>query len=1045
MAAITPSQVRVALITDLVDSTRLVAAIGDAAAHEWFGRHDRLARDLLARFGGLEIDKSDGFLLLFTDPAQAVGFALAYHQALRQLSVDSRQQWRARVGIQLGEVYLRENSADDIAHGAKPLEVEGLAKIIAARLMTLAQGGQTLLGPAAFDLAQSGGVTLPGHTLGWLAHGRYRIKGLDDPLAVFEVGVLGEAPLAPPPDSDKAHRDITEDERETLGWRPGPDLDVPGRPHWRLTKKLGAGGFGEVWLAEHAASGAQQVFKFCHDPERLRSLKREVTVFRLLREALGDRPDIARIIDWQFDRAPFFIESEYIPGGDLLAWADAQGGLAKAPIDERIAIAIQLADALGAAHSVGVLHKDIKPGNVLIRADGRGTPRAVLTDFGIGLVTDKTQLLAHGITVAGLTELLAPAATAGSQLYMAPELLEGKAATIQADLYALGVMLYELAAGEFKPLAPGWQRDIDCELLASDIADLVDGDPSRRPSSAAKVARDLRALPERRAQLAAERQAIADATATRLALAKSQRRRRWIGGVAAALALVSIAVGYSAMQAVQARDEAERRRGQAERLIGFMLDDFRKKLEPLGKLELLDAVGTEALNYFEQAGDETLSDEERHRRAQALYQIGEVRVQQGELEGAARALDQALVQYNALLASESQNREWLFGLGQTEFWRGMVEWRRGSPRTTLTHWQRYFGVAERLSILDPLEPRWRAEVAYGWSNIGSVQQALGQNGRALEAFQSLLGIFNDLVATYPDNIDYLAQTAIARNKISGVLRALGRPQDAIAEINNELAVRNEIMRRQPEHLPRRYEFAVALSFRARLRAWVADFDGAIPDYSVAIAALEELSIADPQNRVWARALAATKNQLAVVRLNNGDVKDLLSTINSVEDGIAEQVRNQPDYLPWRIQLAALRNTRARIMLEQSEQADALAVLTKARTDLVTGLSSAGDSQDLKKALIHNQLLRALCEIESGDSKGGQLTLMSFHKELLLDLKNDMDPEVAALLLHIERRAGTVPSEPLLKRLSETGYPQWTRLLSPRLRAIEVAALDQMRQ
>ncbi len=1045
MQSPTSTQIRTALVTDLVDSTRMVAAIGDVAAHALFGRHDRLARDLLRQHDGLEIDKSDGFLLLFEHPAQAVGFALAYHQALRALSIETGLQWRARVGIQLGQVYLRENSAEDTARGAKPLEVEGLAKVIAARLMSLAQGGQTLLGAGAFDLAQRSGITLPGQTLGWLAHGRYRVKGLDEPLAVYEVGVLGQAALSPPPDSEKARRDVTEDEQQTLGWRPGPDLPLPGRPHWRLARKLGAGGFGEVWLVVHDDSSAQRVVKFCHDPERLRSLKREVTVFRLLRESLGDRDDIARIIDWQFDHAPFFIESEFIAGGDLYAWAEALGGLHNAPIEQRIEIAAQIADALAAAHSVGVLHKDIKPGNVLIRDDrAGGIPHAVLTDFGIGLVTDKSQLLARGITMAGLTELIDVGPTAGSQLFMAPELLEGKAATTQADLYALGVMLYVLAAGEFKPLAPGWQRDIDCELLAQDIADLVDGDPGRRPASAARVARDLRALPERRARIAAERQTQRDADATRQALLRAQRRRRWAAGLAAALALVATAVGYSAWQALEARDEAELRRTQAERLIGFMLDDFRKKLEPLGRLDLLDAVGTEALAYFEHTGDQRLSDEERHRRAQTLYQLGEVRVQRGELDGAARALDQALSQYRALLAGQPEHREWLFGLGQTEYWRGLVEWRRGNQEATLGFWQQYFDVAQRLVALDPEVSRWRLELIHGWNNLGSVYQAMGRNDEALHAFTVQVSVIDalreqSLRTQDAEDIELLRLAATARNKLGSLLLAIGRPAAAMTEFDAELHLRDALLHREPGNLPLRYSAAIGLAFRGGLRLWLDEIDAARDDLSIAAEMLDQLSNSDLNNRNWARALAAARNTLGRVELLRGSPEATLRLTELAESSIEPLARSQPSYQPWHGTLSSIRATRALALLEMGQHEAAFALLGRSVAALVDAKSQFTGEDVLGEELSQVLMLQGLCELELGNPGRASALVSRARPHVVASLGKRMDPSLAALLLHVERRAGMPRDDALLARLNEAGYPHWRRLLPPRLRALEEAA------
>ena len=115
------------------------------------------------------------------------------------------------------------------------------------------------------------------------------------------------------------------------------------------------------------------------------------------------RDDIARILDWSFDAAPYFIESEYSESGNLEQWSEAQGGLAEIPLATRLDLCAQIADALAAAHSVGVLHKDVKPSNVLIVGSAE-QPRGLLTDFGIGEVADSQQLFESGITVLGMNE-----------------------------------------------------------------------------------------------------------------------------------------------------------------------------------------------------------------------------------------------------------------------------------------------------------------------------------------------------------------------------------------------------------------------------------------------------------------------------------------------------------------------------------------------------------------------------------------------------------------------------------------------------------------
>src|ERR1700730_17011345 len=150
MLGISNPAIRTLLLCDLVASTQLVQRVGDSTAADLLARHDRFARDLLSTFNGREIDKSDGFLLLFERPIEAVRFAMAYQAKLRALGATFDSVIASRVGIHLGEVMLRANSPDDVARGAKPLEAEGLAKAIAARVMSLAGNGRILLTRTAY-------------------------------------------------------------------------------------------------------------------------------------------------------------------------------------------------------------------------------------------------------------------------------------------------------------------------------------------------------------------------------------------------------------------------------------------------------------------------------------------------------------------------------------------------------------------------------------------------------------------------------------------------------------------------------------------------------------------------------------------------------------------------------------------------------------------------------------------------------------------------------------------------------------------------------
>jgi putative peptide modification system cyclase len=208
------SVLRTLVLCDLVDSTALVERLGDQHGAELIRHHDRFARALMLEHGGKEIDKTDGFLLMFERPIQAVAFALAYQRGLAALGAEEKMPLTARVGVHVGEVVVWENAPGDVQRGAKKTEVEGLVKPVAARLMQLALPGQILLSGVAYDIAHRAQGEL-GEALAnvrWRTHGRYRFKGVPEPVPVFEVGEEGLSPLKPPPWTSKAHR-------ETPIWR----------------------------------------------------------------------------------------------------------------------------------------------------------------------------------------------------------------------------------------------------------------------------------------------------------------------------------------------------------------------------------------------------------------------------------------------------------------------------------------------------------------------------------------------------------------------------------------------------------------------------------------------------------------------------------------------------------------------------------------------------------------------------------------------------------------------------------------------------------
>ena len=391
---------------------------------------------------------------------------------------------------------------------------------------------------------------------------------------------------------------------------------VPGREQWRLTRQMDFSGSSEVWLAENPKTRDVRVFKFATDGSQLKGLKREITLARFLREALGERPDFVRVLEWNLDTPPFFLESEY--GGESLAiWAESRGGLSAVPRELRLRLFKEIAKTVAAAQDVGVLHKDLKPANVLVARAGDDWQIKV-ADFGSASLMQPDRLEALGITNLGFTQTATPDATiTGTLTYLPPEVLAGQSPTASADVYALGVILYQLLVADFrKPLSPGWEAEIDDPLLREDIAEAACGNPARRLKSAGDLVDRLESLETRRIERDKLRLSEERARAAEKTLSEAKARRPWMFAAVTTLAL-GLAVSFALYrQAARARDKATRQTQIAAAVNRFLSNDLLGRGNPFktGKADetLLEAVKQSLPGIDRQFSDEPMVAAQLH-------------------------------------------------------------------------------------------------------------------------------------------------------------------------------------------------------------------------------------------------------------------------------------------------------------------------------------------------------------------------------------------------------------------------------------------------
>src|SRR5712671_650760 len=269
-------------------------------------------------------------------------------------------------------------------------------------------------------------------------------------VAALEVATA-TSPLPPRPASSSSSRPASSAEYLSEGrFRPGRLL--AGR--YRIIALLGKGGMGEVYRADDLTLGQPVALKFLPEEatqdENLRErFRNEVRIARRV-----SHPNVCRVYDVGEVDGHSFFTMEYVDGEDLASLLRRIGRL---PQDKATDIARQLCAGLAAAHAKGVLHRDLKPANIML--DGRG--QVVMTDFGLAGLTDQI----HG-----------PDVRSGTPAYMAPEQLAGKEVTAQSDIYALGLVLYEVFTGK---------RAFTAETLAEVVRTGAQTTPSR-PSSVVK-------------------------------------------------------------------------------------------------------------------------------------------------------------------------------------------------------------------------------------------------------------------------------------------------------------------------------------------------------------------------------------------------------------------------------------------------------------------------------------------------------------------------------------------------------------------------------
>lgn len=842
------------------------------------------------------------------------------------------------------------------------------------------------------------------------------------------------------------------------------DVPQPARlGPYRIVRVLGEGGMGTVYLAEQDEPVRRQVaIKVLRSGGNSSEV---VARFRSEQQTLAmmDHPNITHVYDaGTTDSGLAYIVMEYVVGDTITAYASQH----RLTVRERIRLFVQVCRAVQHAHQKGIIHRDIKPSNVVV-TENDGDALCKVIDFGIAKAIapapDSARLTATGIAL-------------GTPAYMSPEqfMSDGMDVDTRADIYALGAMLYELVAGVL-PFDPakysGW---------AALLAQRLSNDPPRPSAQYAALPSDRRAIvaSERRIDDAALRGTIAGdldcvilnalerdrerryATANAFALdldaylankpvsARTasipyragkfvRRHRASVAFASIALVLLAASVvgaGIQARRVARARAVAVAREGQAEELIGFMLGDLRDKLTALGRLDVLDAVGDRALAYFAAVPASQLSSEELHRRAEALQQLGEVRMSQGKLAPAAELMRQSIEIAARLAAKDSLNGRWQIGLAHSQFWAGNVDWELGNVDSALQHFLPFVTISRRLIAHYPDSLGYREELAYALNNIGFAKQAKGDVAGAVEWYRASRAINQELVSRRPDSLNWQVSLAAEYNAEAVAQRKLGDLAGALANHDKELEIKEALLAHDTTNRERQHYVAIAHAYRGELRVLMGDIKGAVADAQAAHGIYASLVAHDTSDAVMQWSLAKSDRQIAQALLEHGDAAGALEQLHVGQAIIARWLAKNPGdpYMAAEAILAGITESRALLALgrvrdavpaAQRASAASEAALKEKPSDIETH-RAAGDAY----AALGTALSRA------GDVRGATgawLRALAIEDSLVrADPETELLAVQAAALINQGKRDD---AKPVVAELTRRGYrrPTFVRLVRER--------------
>lgn len=662
----------------------------------------------------------------------------------------------------------------------------------------------------------------------------------------------------------------------------------------------------------------------------------------------------------------------------------------------------EAADGVAEIHNRGVLHRDLKPANLMLSSDGQ---RLVVMDLGLAKMSDASV----SYTRDGGGDFV------GSARYAAPEQLQATLLAVdhRADIYSLAATLYELAtlhtlypAVEITELLqekltadPRPARAVEQQIpreLETVLQKALARRPEERYSSAREFADDLRAFAEHRPIQARPPSAF---DYLRLFY---QRQRRLVYLSAICLLLIVGVVSASFLlvtgersHALQERDVAQRERDnaklerdRAENLARFIFDDVYHRLEPIGKLELLEHVTERNIDYYKVRD---LSDPATLARyAEAIRRLGRVQQRQGKVDIARATYVRAREMLENQRAQGPRNDDVLAVLALTYGDLAGVEFNQNRLTEALTLIERALKIQRPLADMNPNRREWQHALLQSTRQLGVAMERKGDVREALDVFNRAVELA--AAALVVDSHDRIALREMAMNRINvgESLSTLGHTGAALTQFGQALEQLDTLFTADPLDTSVRRQKATSHDSIARLLLGQGELDGALVAFELAKGIRIELCQLDPNRAGWQRDLAASHSNVARVHEHLDDSASALSAYNKGLDILQALAKRDPSNIRWQMDIAVTRRNLGSIWQRKRDRERALAHYRQALAlnERVVESDPKNTEYGHQLGMSHGFVASAL--IETGDFKGARVHTSEQYR--ILNALSSSDPE-----------------------------------------------------